>query len=156
MTVSLTLLTAAKCRIWVKESQRSGETKSNKEFRDILQDLWLSCVTQICIELQRNGVHPENNELLRLWWESFGLASSLLFHAAGEQSMTSTGNTVSHFISSYTPTIKTLSYSRQRTIVVALSSSTKSQLLLVTSRLLLAKSLLSPSTQNQKQSRPSP
>lgn len=42
------------------------------------------------------------------------LATTIPFHAAGDHSRGSVDNTFSHAISSYTPTIKALEYSRER------------------------------------------
>ncbi|CUS09060.1 unnamed protein product, partial [Tuber aestivum] len=60
----------------------------------------------------RDAVH-ENN-LKRIWWIGVGQLSMAPFHAAGDHSPGSTRNTISRAISTYIPTIKALSYARQK------------------------------------------
>ncbi|KAL4740778.1 CHAT domain-containing protein [Aspergillus similis] len=73
--------------------------------------LWTHCVKLVVNEIELQTLVP--GVLPRIWWIGTGVASSLPFHAAGDHSHP-TENTISHAISSYTPTIKALAYSRSR------------------------------------------
>lgn len=53
-------------------------------------------------------------DLPRIWWIGTGLASSLPFHAAGHHTTGSVENTYSCAISSYTPSLKSLRYVRDK------------------------------------------
>lgn len=55
--------------------------------------------------------------LLCLWWVGGGLMALLPLHAAGEHSLGSTENTMSHVVSSYTPALKALQVARKKTWV---------------------------------------
>jgi CHAT domain-containing protein len=126
VTLSLPLLTAEKCRAW------ANEDRNNKEMREILQDLWVSCVKQVTKKLQSDGFCPARSRLPQVWWIGVGLASSLPFHAAGEHSKGSTENTLNNFISSYTPTVKALAFSRRRNTASVPPALENAELLLVT------------------------
>lgn len=59
--------------------------------------------------------HPAHGQdLLRIWWIGTGLAASLPFHAAGYHLAESVENVFSCAISSYTPPIKMLQYTRDK------------------------------------------
>jgi CHAT domain-containing protein len=73
-----------------------------------------------------------SHNLPRIWWIGIGVASFLPFHAAGYHSAGSTENTHSRAICSYTPTIKILTYARERALVTAKFSNDKPKLLVVT------------------------
>ncbi|RYP18997.1 hypothetical protein DL765_003580 [Monosporascus sp. GIB2] len=90
---------------------------------DYLSWLWSSCVELVLARLETKAVPPlspdtgiQPSNLPRIWWIGTGAASSLPFHAATRYSSTvhSTENTLNRAISSYTPTLKTLIYSRSR------------------------------------------
>ena len=70
--------------------------------------LWSNCVKLILDELDAKGL--ASPETPRVWWIGSGIASSFPFHAAGNYSE----NSLDRIISSYTPTIKALGYSRSR------------------------------------------
>ncbi|RAH39781.1 CHAT domain-containing protein, partial [Aspergillus brunneoviolaceus CBS 621.78] len=74
--------------------------------------LWNHCVKPVLDSLanHRHDV-PEADSLPRIWWIGAGAASSLPFHAAGIYDRPGQ-STVDYAISSYTPTIKALAYSR--------------------------------------------
>ncbi|KAL4747469.1 CHAT domain-containing protein [Aspergillus terricola var. indicus] len=76
---------------------------------ECLQWLWYQCVKPII----RETTTLSPSILPRIWWIGAGVASSLPFHAAGDHDHPNE-NTVSHAVSSYTPTIKALAYSRSR------------------------------------------
>ncbi|KAL4746056.1 CHAT domain-containing protein [Aspergillus terricola var. indicus] len=73
--------------------------------------LWSHCVKPIVSEIKAQTQSPALGALPRVWWIGTGVASSLPFHAAGDHSHP-TENTISCVISSYTPSIKVLAYTR--------------------------------------------
>lgn len=76
----------------------------------------------------------DSHLLLRVWWIGTGIASSLAFHAAGQNTkgIGNTENTLSQIILSYTSTIKTLSHARSRASTAATISRKKTSILVVT------------------------
>ncbi|KAK4194022.1 CHAT domain-containing protein [Triangularia verruculosa] len=91
------------------------DTESEAEIpRDVpfLEWLWSDCVKGIVEEIEENTHRPLPQGLTpRVWWIGVGTAGVFPFHAARSASG---GDTMSHFISSYTPTIKALSYSKSQ------------------------------------------
>ncbi|KAL4735583.1 CHAT domain-containing protein [Aspergillus similis] len=73
--------------------------------------LWSHCVKRVVSEIQAQTQTPALGVLPRIWWIGTGVANSLPFHAAGDHGH-STENTISCVISSYTPSIKVLAYTR--------------------------------------------
>lgn len=96
-----------------RDVRKAGKLKVDGQFRGFLTWLWSSCVRLV---LERLGIfgQPSGSELPRIWWIGAGLATSLPFHAAGDQSAGSVANTLSCAISSYTPTIKALRHAREK------------------------------------------
>lgn len=86
--------------------------KKNRRYIQFLRWLWENCVRQVLLAVH-HSVKPAPGYLPRIWWIGVGIASSLPFHAAGDHSISSTDNTLSWAISSYTPTIKALAYARR-------------------------------------------
>ncbi|KFX90204.1 hypothetical protein V490_06595 [Pseudogymnoascus sp. VKM F-3557] len=96
-----------------KWTGRRGErAQKNKEYLEYLSWLWEVCVKQVLDEVDNS--HGTAYGLPRIWWIGTGLASSMPFHAAGKHFTGSTENALSRAISSYTPSIKALGYSRYR------------------------------------------
>lgn len=83
----------------------------NEEMGELLLWLWDVVVEPIVDELQMG---PNVPDLPRIWWIGVGLLAMAPFHAAGDHSRGSQRNTISRAISSYTPTIKALSFARER------------------------------------------
>lgn len=92
--------------------------------------LWDVAVEPVFEKLRRVGVVDDGRGLPRIWWIGVGALAMAPFHAAGDHSPGSTRNTISQAISSYIPTIKGLSYARQKKL--DLFSRPDSSLLLVT------------------------
>ena len=57
---------------------------------------------------------PSRKDFPRIWWIGTGLASSMPFHGAGNHLSSSVKNVFNRAISSYTPSVKVLAYSRER------------------------------------------
>jgi tetratricopeptide (TPR) repeat protein len=85
----------------------------NKDFCKYLTWLWQFCVREVAITCELKVQHSKK-DLPRIWWIGTGLASSMPFHAAGDHSPESDENLFMRAVSSYTPSIKALAYSRER------------------------------------------
>ncbi|KAH0607846.1 uncharacterized protein H6S33_002880 [Morchella sextelata] len=90
----------------------------NEKMGPFLLWLWDAVVEPTLEELQIHAPSPEiesNAALLpHIWWIGVGALSSAPFHAAGDHSPGSNRNTISRVVSSYIPTLKALSYARQK------------------------------------------
>ena len=84
-------------------------SKRNKAMGKYLLWLWDAAVGQVFEHLQ---LHQPN--LTRIWWIGVEKLSMPPFHAAGDHSPGSTKNTVIQAISCYIPSIKAMSYTRQK------------------------------------------
>lgn len=82
----------------------------------VLPWLWDSCVKVVLNELEPSTTLARGDQLLRVWWIGVGVASSLPFHAAAASihKYDSANNALDRMVPSYTPSIKTLAYSRER------------------------------------------
>lgn len=89
--------------------KRSTYPLRNKQMGEFLLWLWDAAVGPVLEELQLG-----DNSRTRIWWIGVGPLGMAPFHAAGDHSPGSTRNTLSRVISSYIPTIKALSYARQK------------------------------------------
>jgi tetratricopeptide (TPR) repeat protein len=85
----------------------------NDTVRDILPWLWDSAVEPVLTELGMR-VSEDEDHLPRIWWIPVGLMSVFPIHAAGKDMAQPHENALDCVRSSYTPTIKTLDYSRKR------------------------------------------
>ncbi|PTB38641.1 hypothetical protein M441DRAFT_145867 [Trichoderma asperellum CBS 433.97] len=134
--IELHALTASEVTKWIRQdltrfASREEYGRNNKKYREFLQWLWTSCVKLVLDQLGFSA-KLELHDLPRIWWIGVGLASFLPFHAAGDHSAGSVENTLSRVISSYTPTIKALSYSRGRAATALGTDNDDLKLLLVT------------------------
>ncbi|KAH6649509.1 CHAT domain-containing protein [Chaetomium tenue] len=83
--------------------------------------LWTNCVRPVLEKLKKMGcLHVAADQaergLPRVWWIGCGDASSLPFHAAGLDFNEGSANNALSIVSSYTPTLKALAYSRSRAL----------------------------------------
>lgn len=101
----------------------------NIKMKRFLIWLWDVAVEPVLEELQLSGPIDMDNSK-RIWWIGVGELSMAPFHAAGYHARGSSRNTLSRAVSSYTPTIKALSYARQKKF--DLTSKKDARLLLVT------------------------
>ncbi|MCJ1334091.1 hypothetical protein MMC10_010798 [Thelotrema lepadinum] len=96
---------------------RSDRGTKNREYREYLLWLWDNCVAKILKNIGLEPLSPDGSapeQLPRIWWVGTGLATSMPLHAAGVHEPGSTDNVFSRAISSYTPSIKALSFSKSR------------------------------------------
>ncbi|KAH8586464.1 hypothetical protein B0O99DRAFT_528625, partial [Bisporella sp. PMI_857] len=84
--------------------------KTSKSLHSILKWLWDVIVGPILIEL---GTFGKAQGWPRIWWIPVGLMSIFPLHAAGDHSGETDNNALDRVISSYAPTIKSLSHSRR-------------------------------------------
>lgn len=106
----------------------------NQKMRRLLHWLWNVAVGPVIQELQLTvGSDPNGADLTHIWWIGVGLLSTAPFHAAGDYSMNADPhrNTMSYVVSSYTPTIKALSFAREKEFTIV-DSKPDTKLLLVT------------------------
>lgn len=106
---------------------RSTYGDRNSRMLKMLQWLWDVAVEPVCKALQLDPV-ADDTDLPRVWWIGAGPLATAPFHAAGNPK--SKNNTMSRAISSYIPTIKALSYARQKNL--GLLGKKDSRILLVT------------------------
>ncbi|KAJ5101293.1 hypothetical protein NUU61_003515 [Penicillium alfredii] len=120
-SIELPGLRAGELTKWLKEdltrfSSRQEFGQKNRHYREFLWWLWTACVRVVLDSLgfiaDETPSNPE--DLPRVWWIGTGLACSLPFHVAGEHSQGSLENALARVVSSYTPTIKALSFARER------------------------------------------
>lgn len=96
----------------LSRGKRSTYPARNRKMQETLLWLWEVAVEPVLEELNFHAV--DQSELPRIWWMGVGDLATAPFHAAGDHSRGSTRNTLSRAISSYTPTLKALSYARQK------------------------------------------
>lgn len=93
----------------------------NAKMEKVLRWLWKRAVKPVLDELGFGAV--ADDKLPRVWWIGVGPLARAPFHAAGDHSRGSTrNNTFSRVISSYIPTIKALSYARQKRLDLSANS----------------------------------
>ncbi|KAL0634413.1 hypothetical protein Q9L58_006661 [Maublancomyces gigas] len=97
----------------VVRGKRSTYASRNREMEEVLIWLWKVAVEPVFQELGFEAV-KDSRKLPRVWWIGVGPLARAPFHAAGHHYPHSTSNTISCAISSYIPTIKALSYARQK------------------------------------------
>jgi hypothetical protein len=73
--------------------------------------IWKNAVKHVLCEL---GLLVQKTPLPRIWWVGGGLMAILPLHAVGEHSPGSTENTLSHVVSSFAPTLKSLQFARSK------------------------------------------
>ncbi len=133
--ISLPGLDASRTELWIDQdltvTSSSDRGAKNKAYLLFLSWLWRGCVKPILDELHYN-VQLSAEHLPRIWWIGTGLASSFPFHAAGDSSAGPTDNAYCRVISSYTPSIRALTYARQRISTPTVSRNDPLKLLLVT------------------------
>jgi tetratricopeptide (TPR) repeat protein len=92
------------------ERRTSVQTVSSQMF-----SLWKNAVKPV---LNRLGLLEQTNpsaRLPRIWWIGGGLIANLPLHAAGKHLPGSTENTLSHVVSNFAPSLKSLQFTRSKT-----------------------------------------
>ncbi|KAH0556259.1 hypothetical protein GP486_005813 [Trichoglossum hirsutum] len=108
-------LSAHQAEDWINQdlttATLSSHGRKNKAYLQFLSWLWHGCVRPVLDELHCYEQHSAE-DLPRVWWIGTGLASSFPFHSAGDISVGPRENASYRVISSYTPTLKALQYTR--------------------------------------------
>jgi CHAT domain len=94
----------------------SSTTKVSTDIQSTMLTLWKEAVEPILAALQFMDEKSvfQTGFLPRLCWIGSEAAAKLPFHAAGDHSPESTKNTISHVVSSYATTLKSLQYARSK------------------------------------------
>jgi CHAT domain-containing protein len=80
-----------------------------------MQLLWSQAIEPVLARLKLlRGEQTATNLLPRVWWIGGGPMTRLPLHAAGKHSNGATDNTISHVISSYATTLKSLQFARDK------------------------------------------
>jgi hypothetical protein len=79
-----------------------------------MKRLWDTVIKPVLDKLDLLNKKKPQAELPHVWWVGGGLMSLLPLHAAGEHIPGSTENTISHVISSYSPSLKSLQFVRNK------------------------------------------
>lgn len=79
-----------------------------------LLSLWKHAVRPVLDRLGLLGPNDSLHKLPRIWWVGGGSMALVPLHAAGEHTLGSTENTLSHVTSSYAASLKVLQYSRSK------------------------------------------
>lgn len=108
----------------------------NNKLRELLGWLWDAAVWPVLQHLQFTAkMSSEAADLPHICWVGTGLLGVAPFHAAGDYARNADPlhNTMSYVVSSYTPTIKALSYAREKDLgFLDGNQRSRSQMLLVT------------------------
>jgi len=87
---------------------------SLREVNVVLQWVWDVAVSPILDQLGFTQMPPHGEAWPRVWWVGNGLLNILPIHAAGYHDSPSLKTALDRVISSYAPTVKSLSYARER------------------------------------------
>lgn len=92
----------------------------NQKMREMLLWLWNVAVRPVLQHLEIIDEHGNSkvDKPPHVWWIGTGKLNIAPFHAAGDHARGSTENALTHVISSYTPTIKALSYARGKKLSI--------------------------------------
>lgn len=114
----------------VRAAHPSKAAAIKKDFESILSKLWVEAVRPVVLHLHLTA-SSSMEDLPRIWWIGVGPMSRLPFHLSADYTG-KTGESMLQFaISSYTPTIKALSRSREKSFALARASCT--ELLMISS-----------------------
>ena len=87
---------------------------ANSQLKQVLEWLWDVAVGPTLDELGFTQTPSDEERWPRVWWVSSGLFNILPIHAAGYHDEGSNRTAIDRVISSYSPTIKSLAYARER------------------------------------------
>ena len=111
-----------------EDEEQLSSQRTSSEMEDGLLYLWKTAVKPVLQQLNLlNRVDPPTR-LPQIWWVGGGMMSLLPLHAAGDHGPESTENAISHVISSYASTFKSLQFIQNRDRISV--SQTKQVLLL--------------------------
>lgn len=102
----------------VESSGRRYRDTSRRELSKVMEWLWDTAVQPALTELGIVKIPATNEPWPRVWWVGSGLFNILPIHAAGYHDEIPARSAIDLAISSYTPTVKSLAYVRERAIRV--------------------------------------
>jgi CHAT domain len=121
-TLYLPLLTSDSLEDYAKRFFGAIKNQTLKRYRhatleviSVLEWLWDVAVGPVLDELGFTQMPLDGVDWPRVWWVGSGLLSVLPIHASGYHNITPPKATLDRIISSYAPTVKSLSYARERT-----------------------------------------
>jgi hypothetical protein len=122
-SIHLPLLTSDSVEDFVKRflnainEQDPGRYRhAKREMNGILKGLWDLAVKSVLDELGFAQMPPHDEAWPRIWWVGSGLLNILPIHASGYHDANPPQSVLDRIISSYTPSLKSLAYARERTI----------------------------------------
>jgi CHAT domain-containing protein len=89
---------------------------ANDELNAVLEWLWDAAAKPVLNELRFTQMPSHDEAWSRVWWVGSGLLRVLPIHAAGYHNSTPPETVLDRVISSYTSTVKSLSYARERVV----------------------------------------
>lgn len=98
----------------IQDAQRDP-VKSRRDLKRVLEWLWDIAMSPIFELVGFKSSPPDGETWPRVWWVASGLLNMLPLHAAGYHDDGSGRTVIDRVVSSYTPTIKSLMYARDRT-----------------------------------------
>ncbi|KAM0345609.1 hypothetical protein ACHAPU_006262 [Fusarium lateritium] len=98
------------------ESVQMNLMRRNKRLRQMLLWLWEAAVKPVLDSLGLLKEQPVSSplDLPRLWWVTSGILGQFPLHAAGNKWGDSLESTMSHVVSSYVPTLRSLEHARAK------------------------------------------
>jgi tetratricopeptide (TPR) repeat protein len=114
-----------------KEEDEEEENTSTLDMQVELLSLWKHAVRPVLNRLRLFGQKVTTHSLSRIWWVGGGSMALMPLHAAGNHKLGSTENTLSHVISSYASTFKSLQFIQDKPPFSILNSDSKQEILVV-------------------------
>ena len=111
-----------------EEEEQLGSQQMPSQMETGLLYLWTAAVKPVLQQLNLLNRVNTTSKLPQIWWVGGGIMGVLPLHAAGDHGSGSTENTISHAISSYASTFKSLQFIQNRPRISV--SQTKQVLLL--------------------------
>jgi tetratricopeptide (TPR) repeat protein len=82
--------------------------------KEVLSWIWVAAAKPVLEFLHLTKRLSESDDWPRVWWIGTGLLNLLPIHAAGYHDLSPTQRVIDHVISSYSPTLRSLAYARER------------------------------------------
>lgn len=97
-----------------EEEEQLDSQRTTSKIQDGLLYLWTAAVKPVLQQLKLMNPVNTPGRLPQLWWVGGGIMSLLPLHAAGDHGSGSTENAISHVISSYASTFKSLQFIQKK------------------------------------------
>ena len=120
-SVHLPLLTSASVEVSARRFFNAINNRNPNHYRrakheinSVLEWLWDVAVSPVLEKLGFTRMPPDDGPWPRVWWVGSGLLNILPIHASGYHNCTAPRTALDRVISSYSPTVKSLAYARER------------------------------------------